>query len=749
MRYYYDAYGSLILEFWYPDDTIKLQYPKEEPSFDVQKKIKGGKISTTKYIRVNLALDIETTTVFMFSVPYIITISLHHPGTDQFYVYHCRTWEQCQELLDLIAKQYHVGHNKKTRTKRVLLCLVHNLSYEFYFCRHELDFDFSQWSFFSKEKRKCMKATLKNGIEFRDSLALTNCSLQQLSKMYTKHKKKKDLDYSIQRNTLTPLNDQELRYINEDVIILNEFEDLYFNRFCMPGERPPLTNTARLLLKVKKAMVADQFDQNEVAIIQPTVLEVIKEQRYLFRGGFVHGNIRYIDQIHHVQMRDITSSYPYSMLAKYFPVTEFKKVKLSETMWEFDDEPDDFLALLYSKCIKLTCIYHNIEATTDHSYESRSKVMEYMPMEHDPVYGLDNGRIRRAEFVKVMQTELDYQIYKMLYHYDTVEIVDIQISDRGPLPEFLLKCLIDDYKEKNNLKVAGLSGTPDYALKKADVNTYFGMLVKAVYQVNVGYDGNDWNDTTQSYTDIQQELNERFLSYDWGIWVCAHSRYKLCDMLYRLEHDCPGCHVLYYDTDSLKFIPDPAGKCYELFEFENKMIRKQNERNPLLQDPAFYGKLGRGIGEWDDELANKLYNPPLPVMFKTLGSKRYMYYRSASDFEWNKSTCQWEQSEIGWHLCVAGLPKVAVDLLPDDPMQFFSIYGFSFEGEDTGKLRPVYHDEPYMIEVVDDQGNSETIQCQSGITLVPVDFDITDKKLYTLFEQVQAYKQGRIGDIYA
>ena len=126
-----------------------------------------------------------------------------------------------------------------------------------------------------------------------------------------------------------------------------------------------------------------------------------------------------------------------------------------------------------------------------------------------------------------------------------------------------------------------------------------------------------------------------------------------------------------------------------------------------------------------------------------------MYYRQCSDFKWNKQTCSWEQSEIGWHLCVAGLPKVAVDLLPDDPMQFFSIYGFSFQGEDTGKLRPVFHDEPYEIEVVDDLGNSEIITAQSGITLVPVDFDISDKKLYTLFEQVQAYKQGRIGEIQA
>lgn len=749
MRYYYDALNSLILEFNFPRDELALQFPKEAPSFDVQKKLKGGKISTTKYIRVNMALDIETTTVFMFSAPYIITVSLHHPGSDQFYVYHCRNWEQCQKLLDIIAEHYHICYNKKTRTRRVLLCLVHNLSYEFYFCRHELDFDFGKWGFFAKEKRKCMKATLRNGIEFRDSLALTNCSLQQLSKMYTKHRKKKDLDYSKQRNTATPIFEHEWRYINEDVIILNEFEDIFFDMFCMAGERPPLTNTARLLLKVKKAMTASGFDQRQVAIIQPSVLDVIKEQRYLFRGGFVHGNIRYIDQELYVQMRDITSSYPYSMLAKYFPVTEFIKKKLKCKMWEFDQEPSEFLELLYNKCLKLTVIYHNLEATTDHSYESRSKVMEYMPHENDPVYGLDNGRIRRCEFVKVMQTELDYQIYKMLYHYDTCEILNIEISDRGQLPEFLLRCLIEDYKEKNKLKVQDLSGTPDYALKKVDVNTYFGMLVKAVYQNNVGYSDGDWTDTVQTLSDIQVELNERFLSYEWGIWTCAHSRYKLVDMLTRLERECPGCHVVYYDTDSLKFIPDPAGKCYQLFEEENKLVRAMNKKNPLLQDEAFYGKLGRGIGEWDDELACKLYDTPLPVKFKTLGSKRYMYYRSVSDFSWNSKTCQWEQSEVGWHLCVAGLPKVAVDLLPDDPMQFFSIYGFSFDGEDTGKLRPVYHDEPYTIEVTDDYGNTESIQCKSGITLVPVDFDITDKKLYTLFEQVQAYKQGRIGEIYA
>lgn len=747
MRYYYDQHNSLILEFNYPQDSLFMQFPKEAPSFDVVKTYKGGKTATAKYIRVNLSLDIETTTVFMFSVPYIMSISLHRPGTDQFYVYHCRTWSDVQSLLDIIAKQYKLGHNKKTRTKRIMLCLVHNLSFEFYFCRHELSFDFDNWGFFAKEKRKCMKASLKNGIEFRDSLALTNCSLQQLSKMYTKHKKKKDLDYSKLRNTMTTLDDKDLRYINEDVIILNEFEDIFFDNFCMPGERPPLTNTARLLLKVKKRMVAENFNQASVALIQPSVVQILWEQKYLFRGGFVHGNIHYINEIVHVQMRDITSSYPYTMLTKYFPVSEWLPVKLSCTSWAFDKEPAEFLDLLSSKCLKITVIYYNLNATTDHSYESRSKVIDFLPMQGDPVGGLDNGRIRRGEIVKVMQTELDYQIYKMLYTYDLCEIVDIQCSDRGSLPDFLLKCLIEDYKEKNDLKTAGLSDTPDYALKKADVNTYFGMLVKAVYQVNVGYSNGDWTDTTTSLSEIQKEVNERFLSYDWGIWTCAHSRFKLVDMLVRIT--LAGGTVVYYDTDSLKYIPDPHGYCEEIFEMENKRVRAENQKNPLLQDPCFYGKSGRGIGEWDNELSNKLYSKSLPVMFKTLGAKRYMYYKSVSDFKWNSKECQWEQSDIGWHLCVAGLPKVAVDLLPDDPMQFFSIYGFSFQGEDTGKLRPIFNDEPYTIEVTDDEGHSELITAQSGITLVPVDFDISDKKLYTLFEQVQAYKQGRIGEISA
>lgn len=725
MRVYYDDYGSFVKEHWLPYDTP--EFPREDPPFTVTKIYKGGKAKTTQYVRVNLSLDIETTTVGLFSAPYIMTVSLNRPHTNQFFVYHMRNWLETQALLDAIAEHYKLGKNRKTRTTRSLICFVHNLSYEFYFCRFELDFDFGKWGFFSKENRKAMKAALKNGIEFRDSLALTNCSLEQTSKMYTLHKKIKDLDYSVQRNTKTPLTDQELRYINEDCIILNEFSDTFFDKMCMQGEKPPLTNTARLLLRVKKAMLAEGFNKAEVSLIQPSAVQILKEQQFLFRGGYVHGNINYLDEVMKCIMIDITSSYPYSMFAKYYPVSEWKLLNLSTQCWKYGQEPPEVFGALYNKCCKITAVYYGLHAKTEHSYESVSKVMEYVPYEDDPTKGLDNGRIRNAEVVKVMQTELDYFIYQMLYDYDMVEIEKIEVSERGKLPAFLLNCLAGDYKEKNKLKSSGYKDTSEYALKKADVNTYFGMLVKAVYSELIGYDGAGWTEGKQTFCDMQKELNERFLSYDWGIWVCAHSRYKLVEFLTRIE--AIGGHVLYYDTDSLKIAvtEKTLDDILQLIVDENTRIRKENEKNSFLQDPAFYGELGDGIGEWDIEAKDKEGKAVL-VEFKTLGSKRYLYEINGEK-----------------HLCVAGLPKAAQDLLPDDCFTQFSKYGFSFKGEEVDKLRPIFQDDPYEVEITDDYGNTETIACKSGITLVPVDFEVSENKLYNLFKAQQEYKEKHGG----
>ena len=730
MKIYRDSYDSIIRDYFFENDRDKMTVPFVRPSEVFRVPSKRGKFET-RYIRLNMAMDIETTKIGEFSAPYIITISLNRPDENIFYCYHFRNWEQTQYFLDEVAEHYGVGckywnKNEKKyseysnfkRAKRVLLCYIHNASYEFAFCRSELKFATGEYDFFAKESRKMMKANLQNGIEIRDSLALTNCGLELLSKQFTKHNKLKDLDYSIPRNTKTPLSESEMRYINEDCIILNEFENYVFDKFCVARKKVPLTNTARLLLKVENSIGFNAKAEIErMRRIQPKAPEVIELSRFLFRGGYVHGNIRYINAVEKVLMRDITSSYPYAMLTKYYPDSEFIYTKLDCNCFKKGKISPQLFQLLTEYCCIIDATYYDLEAITDHSYESVSKVKDVL-FEH-PIIDQDNGRIRRCKHARVLQTELDWNIYQMLYDYSVVEIHSIRFAKRGALPEYLLRNVADDYKRKNDLKSSGMKDTPEYNLAKVDVNTYYGMLCKAVYEQNIGYDydKSDWTEKPQSMDDIQADLDNRFLSYYWGVWTTAHARYKLVDMLCRIES--VGGKVLYYDTDSLKYIPNEYTE--QIFEAENKRIAKEREAFPLLSDPAFWGESGQGLGEWACELEDNE-----PVEFKTLGSKRYLYMEGGEA-----------------HLCVAGLPKSAAGLLPEDPFETFSIQGFKFTGEETDKLRPVYHDEPYSVTITDLYGNTETIQCKTGVTLVPIDFEISEKRLCNIVLQHKEYLKQR------
>ena len=740
MKKYKDAYGSLIYDYHYTRDKSNLVVPFVRPSEVFRVPSDSGRFET-RYIRLNMSIDIETTTIDGYSAPYIMTISLNRPDENIFYCYHFRKWGDLQRFTDELAEHYGVGckrWNKETkkyepyekwkRSKRVLLCYCHNFSYEFAFCRSELNFAHGNYDFFTKDSRKAMKANLANGIEIRDSLALTNSNLETLSKNYCKHKKIKDLDYRRKRNTRTPLDSEELRYINDDCIILNEFESVLFNKLCVPGKKIPLTNTARLLLKVE-SRIGDNAEKikQKIAYMQPKAADVIEASRYLFRGGYVHGNIRYLNSIVKARMRDITSSYPYTMLRKYMPMGKFVEKPLSHNCFRKGHESKEFIEILKKYCVIIDATYYNLRATTDHSYESLSKAKYF---EGDEITkSCDNGRVRNAKAIRVLQTELDFECYNLLYDWDVMEIHSLKFAVRGQLPEWLLLCVAEDYKQKNYLKISGLDHTIDYVLKKIDVNTYFGMCCKSVYEANITYDyeSAEWTEKEQPIEEIEKDLANRFMNFYWGVWICAHSRAKLIRMVCEIEK--AGGHVVYCDTDSIKYIPSPDGATELIFEEENKRVAEDRQTIPILRDPSFGGRSGKGIGEWDDETGG------VEVLFKTLGAKRYLYHRPDAPFVWDKKKCQWYKKEVGWHLCVAGLPKVAKDLLPKNPFEFFSINGFHFAGEDTGKLRPVYHDEPYNVTIEDDFGNIETIECKSGVTLVPVDFDISEKKLYNIITQ--------------
>lgn len=743
MRRYKDDYGSLIIDqFWGIDKDLQVPFVRPRECFVVPSE--SGKFET-KYIRVNCSMDIETTTVDGHSAPYIISISLQRPDEDTFYIIHTRNWNDTQQLFDMLSEYYGVGskhwskdekkyicYDKWHKARRVLLCLIHNASYEFAFCRQELKFGHGEYDFFSKDSRKMMKATLENGIEFRDSLALTNSKLEVVARNFCKHQKIKDLDYSIPRNTKTPLPSQDMRYINDDVIILNEFENVLFDRFCIPGKKVPLTNTARLLLKVTEEIGVNIEDvKKAVHKMQPTASEVLEASRYLFRGGLVHGNIRYLNTEVDVGKRDITSDYPYQMLSKPMPMGKFVVKPLKHNCFRKGHESQEFKDILEEYCVIMDVTYYGLEAITDHSYESLSKVKSFVG---DPIVkSCDNGRIRKATECRVMQTNLDFKCYELMYKWECMEVHELKYAKKGYLPEWLQKCVASDYKIKADLKAQGKEDTVEYSLAKIDVNTYFGACCKSVYDTNIGYDyqSGEWITKEVNREDIQKELDGRFMNFYWGVFITAWARWKIVKMIHDVE--AVGGHVVYYDTDSLAYIRDKYGRVEALFEAENKRVAEERKQFPILADPAFWGPSGKGLGEWDNELYKYQKKDPKypygrPIKFKTLGAKRYLF------------TCDGKP-----HLCVAGLPKKAEEMLPSNPFEFFSINGFHFAGGDTDKLRPVYVDEPYSVTIKDRHGNTETINCKTGVTLVPVDFEISEKKLYNIITQHKEFIAKRRG----
>ena len=137
-------------------------------------------------------------------------------------------------------------------------------------------------------------------IEFRDSYILSGYNLENTAKNLNKHKIKKlvgDLDYHLVRHTKTPITEDELRYLENDILIIlyyiNEQIEIY-------GDitKIPLTNTGRVREYVKnkcyytkgksKYKSSKGKMRNYREIIERLTLETDEylKLKWAFMGGF-------------------------------------------------------------------------------------------------------------------------------------------------------------------------------------------------------------------------------------------------------------------------------------------------------------------------------------------------------------------------------------------------------------------------------------------------------------------------------
>ena len=654
-------------------------------------------------LEIFAGFDIETTNVQFidgwYAFAYHMQVCISNQREKCVYLF--RRWEVWEWFIYHIISYYNLGSDRK------LIMWVANLSFEFQFIRRRLQWDQGDYDFFAKEERQPLKATY-HGLEFREALSISGGNLEHLAKTYcTTQKMVGDLDYRKERNSKTPLTDEERRYCINDVVILAEFSQAIFDKYIRPDKKVPMTKTSILISEYNDRLktqcrLLDKQNGRETGTTLSTWKEYLlrcwpDEEtykiwfEYLFRGGYVHANIFYTDITVDVRMRDITSSYPAEMNLSYYPVTPFKRV-------EFKPE------YLKKYCCILRVQYDHIETTTAHSIESKNKIFAEIGAKWD------NGRLYYADYLEVYQTELDFEIYQHFYKAQGVTVTECYIAKRGKLPFYLLDTLNHYYRHKHHLKVTGQGDTQEYGVTKSAVNTNYGATVKRLKLDKITYT-DDWGHA-EIQPNYAEEIRKTILLPQWGIWVTAHARHSLLMMLHKLT--MAGVKVVYMDTDSIKYIP--SHKAEQIFKHYNNNKRR-HLHNRKLRHAAF-----NDLGFFDVELKDKDGRPE-SAPFKTLGAKRYIYYDAHKDKV--KAT-------------VAGMPKESIKHLGVSVKEIFdnfNAYGFELIPEVSGKLTTVYRDEEYS-GLVGSIQHGEEMHEKSGVALYQIPFTLTiSDEFYNLIQE--------------
>ena len=653
------------------------------------------------YLNIPISFDIETSSFYegiaKKAIMYIWTCNVN--GT----TFIGRTWNQFKQLLDIISEVFGlIKYNKRC------IIYVHNLEYEFQFMRKWFDWH----DIFADDKRQPLYAVTKGGIEFRCSYRLSGYSLAKLAdelRYYKTQKMVGDLDYSLIRHANTPLTDKELKYCTQDtqVVVCYIQEEIDKNGDIA---HIPYTKTGYVRRYCQDECLAIHKQNDNVSrlkglkyrdIIQSLTLtyDQYKMCKAGFQGGFTHANINYVNEtLHDVGSIDFTSSYPFTMMAQYFPMSSPREVEVRDIK--------DLEFYLASYCCLFEVQFINLRPLTTIENPISSSRCSYLEGYH-----INNGRVIDAKILETTITELDFDIYRNFYTWDGIKIGKFLVFYRGYLPTNLVKCLVKFYKDKTTLK--GVSGKEEeYLQGKAMLNSAYGMAVTDIVRDDLEYHQEMYADEWQvgSETPVSQ-LNRynknpsRFLYYPWGVWVTAHARHNLFKGIMAF-----GSDYVYSDTDSIKAIN--MDRHQDFIKNYNLHVREQLEKAadyhgiPMSDfEPETIKGEKKLIGVWDYE---GTYDK-----FKTLGAKRYLVQKG-NDIEFT----------------VAGVNKKAIKEYMLETYGLDGVFEAFTRSLDipagrTGKLTHTYIDREWQGEVVDYLGEKFPYFEKSSIHLEPAPFKIS------------------------
>lgn len=666
-----------------------------------------------------------------------------------------RTWDEWMYCMEAIQKAYNfrtesvtMGKKKHTNVHTFLLWIA-NQGYEYQFISKKtwngtpiicMDSKSDTADVFADGMRRPLKTMLSfvgdrtGAVTVFDALKFST-SLAQLAKDYGITTKKKkvledgtvvsDLDYSIPRNSETPLNDEEEEYCDADVAILYEWACFYLDAYLKQNGIAPMTSTGIIRYAVVENYDAMVKDHRQVMNLHPQFDEYIRAVTQLYRGGFTYANrAKAGKELDKVVGKDFTSSYPAVMLQEKFPSTPFmsktiKDVseldKLAGKAWYADFEFSD---LIIKEGISVESLFKSHE--WDGNAARTKKVTGCV---------VDNGKIAYAKHITVTLCEYDWDTYNKFYEWGDVKVSKLMVADKDYLPDWFTDIIKFYYKQKDFLKNNGQKGTTAYALAKAVVNGLYGLTVQKVVFDSVIFDEVEgWSVKHLNYKNMEDraQMEEKYnktigrdwfsrkqhkgvpkvvLSPYWGIWCTAIARNRILNAIHSL-----GADFVYCDTDSVYY--QNADDHQDFFDVWNKDVHDWNDAN--LVDKEFHTLGDFDPVELDDNDAPDVYE----YSFMTLGAKRYIKY-----------------TEDKLHATIAGLPhgslqrraKKEVGEDPKKQVQWMKEHfkdGMKIAAEEALKNAHDYIDEATDEAITDVTGYTEIMHEESSILIHPIEFTL-------------------------
>lgn len=618
------------------------------------------------------------------------------------YVILGRTWSELDILFNKINNMLLLDIEH-----RILICYVHNLSFDFQFLRKHLSWN----NVFCVDRRKPVKALSNNGILFKCSYLLSGCNLETVGNNLNKYNIKKavgQLDYNKIRHSETPLTKEELEYCVNDIKVVMAYIQEQIEQ-CGSIIKIPLTKTgfvrryckSQVLyngIKSHKDKEAVKYNRKIKKLFKNLTLEELEYKMLVraFMGGFTHANPLHANMtIENVTSWDFTSSYPTVMIAEKFPMSKGKKVLVNNL--------EDFKKYLNCYCCLFTITLYNIKSKIDFEhYLSESKCIDLV----NPI--VENGRVVSADKLSVCITEQDFFIMQHCYTWDSnIRLSDnFYIYERGYLPTTFVKSILKLYIDKTELK--DVKGKEiEYQLSKSMLNSAYGMTVTSIIKDNEKYDDDvGWYIEKTDITKALEKYNKgsgRFLFYPWGVWITAYARRNLWSGILACGED-----YCYSDTDSIK-IMNSDNHIDFINAYNNNIIyklQKALEYHNLdinLIKPKTIKGIEKPLGVWDYDGFYK--------RFKTLGAKRYIVQTDKDEFK----------------ITIAGLSKEQGSIYiseQDNPFNFFKDDMY-IPANETGKQTHTYIDEHMHGTVTDYLGNEYEYDELSGIHLEPCDFTLS------------------------